>query len=85
MAEKIYILSEEQAREIALEAARLAVEMARKSETSSEIMTVKTLAKYLNCSEAHVRNKMKEGLPCNRKLGVPRFFKSEVIKWLSEG
>ena len=48
-----------------------------------EVMTLAQVAEYLNISESTVRKQIKtNGLPVNRRLGDPRFIKSEIDAWL---
>jgi excisionase family DNA binding protein len=90
MTTAITLLTEDQAREIAEQAAIRAVELLIKNfepkpeeNPSSEIMTLKETAEYLKCSTITVYRKVKKnGLPIYRKLGHPRFIRFEVEKWL---
>lgn len=90
MTTAITLLTEDQAREIAEQAAIKAVELLSKNfelkpeeNASPEIMTLKETAEYLRCSTITVYRKVKnDGLPMYRKLGHPRFIRFEVEKWL---
>lgn len=49
-----------------------------------EVMTLSQVAGYLSVSETTIRKQIKENsFPVNRRLGDPRFIKSQVDAWLN--
>ncbi len=48
-----------------------------------EILTFKDLAEYLRCSERHIQNLTREGLPHFYLGSLVRFRRNEVIEFLS--
>jgi excisionase family DNA binding protein len=52
--------------------------------TQRDWMSVEQLAEYLGCSKPTIYNWLKEGLPCVKKDGRPRFYRKDVNEWMRE-
>jgi len=83
---EVIVLSPEQYKSDLEHCAARAVSIAREEFDAPfpEVMTVEEIARYLRFDSVRtVYNKIeKNGLPVTKKLGVPRFIKSEVDAWL---
>lgn len=82
---EIIVLTREQLQDVIREAVLLASkDLVRRVEhqTVSEVMTLGSLAKYLQVSKSTIVNLMKRGLPHVRVGADPRFYKSQIDQWL---
>jgi excisionase family DNA binding protein len=82
---KIAVLSEEELIELIKVAAAAAVSDLRDEiyKPIPELMNIKQVSKYLQCSSASVSKWVKtDGLPAHNLGNLPRFYKAEVDEWL---
>ena len=82
MSGSITLLTKDEARAIAEQAALRAAELVKDYDRFPEVMDKKTVAKYLVVSIPTINRKMREGMPVTYRVGDPRFLKSEIDAWL---
>lgn len=76
-------LEESDIERIALRSAELAAEIVLKRTHEPSLMTKRECAEYLRVSVSSVDRYIKEGLPCRKVGGQPRFVKDDVDEWLT--